>query len=534
MAKKSGWIREFYREKLRPVWFIRIIKNAVWTLLWALRWKIAYPVERAFSQLGLFVRWKIAYPAAQSIQSFVWFARWRMGYPAAQFFRSFIWVSRWRVFRPLVRAIVPRPILNRLHRLRGGGAKGLFWHWMSPPLSLVSLTTAVSGLGRTGHSRPVGFDDLFNYQPGTPSVTAEVIASLCMAEHVHAVPSMVFPRVSQSAVHSLEQDYEFPEIVVTQISEAEVIGRSNLTVWNNMMLHHDLYRFSHDFTSEELHGKIRVFPKKSMVARIAKPELQTQIAEAAVFTDSCSSNYAHWLTEVLPRINLFCRANPGSDVPLIVDAGLHRNIEASLLAVAGETKSIVRLGAGNSAQVKRLLVTSPTGYIPFERRSGSMSGHFHGVFSSYALSSLRRHLRDVLPESPDNPLKKIFLRRNSHSRLMRNERQLEERLIERGFSVVQPELLSFADQFHLFSNAEAVVGATGAALANLVFCPEDVRVVICLSSHPDHSYGYWQSMAAASGSCVSYVLGPIEGAKATGVHADFSVDIDDVIRAIDH
>jgi len=116
---------------------------------------------------------------------------------------------------------------------------------------------------------------------------------------------------------------------------------------------------------------------------------------------------------------------------------------------------------------------------------------------------------------------------------MRNEQQLGEKLVGQGFSAIQPECLTFAEQYYLFANAEVIVGATGAGLANLVFCSKSTRVIICISTHPEHSYGYWQNMAAASGNKVNYVFGPTVGPAAQGVHADFRVDVDAVVRALE-
>jgi capsular polysaccharide biosynthesis protein len=54
---------------------------------------------------------------------------------------------------------------------------------------------------------------------------------------------------------------------------------------------------------------------------------------------------------------------------------------------------------------------------------------------------------------------------------------LVEVLQSRGFTIVDPAELTFAEQVHLSGAAEMVVGSHGAALANLVFCSRGTSVV---------------------------------------------------------
>jgi hypothetical protein len=470
LEQRFPFLADFYRFRLRHYWILRIPKEAVWTALW-------------------FIRWKILHPAAIA----VWWA---------------VWFIRWKVLHPAIREVISRVSPRHIHMFVDQGVAALWRCWPKPSMPLLSLTAAVTA--RAGK-----------------------IETLGSPERVSLPALGVYPAESRSVLPPTSEAYEFPSIVVAELFDAVVSGCSNLVRSNGVTVHHDLYRFSHDFTSEELHGKILIDPRKNIVKHYLKPEIRHDLAVAAGFTDSCSQNYAHWLTEVLPRINLFCRLVREARIPLIVDAGLHANIEESLRAVAGDKAEIIRLGPDDAARVKRLLVTSPTGYIPFGRRSLEKLGHSHGIFSPYALALMCKHLGSVLEKPvPDLPTK-VFLRRNSLTRVMRNEQELEEKLVSRGFSVIQPECLSFAEQYRLFANAEVIVGATSAGLANLVFCSKSTRVIICLSTHPDHSFGYWHNMAAALGNKVNYVFGPAVGPAAHSLHADFLVDVDAAMRAIE-
>ena len=74
--------------------------------------------------------------------------------------------------------------------------------------------------------------------------------------------------------------------------------------------------------------------------------------------------------------------------------------------------------------------------------------------------------------------RRVYLSRRGQSmRVMVGEAAFEKALAARGFTIVRPETLSAGEQVALMREAEVVVGASGAALANAVFLPRGARVV---------------------------------------------------------
>lgn len=61
-------------------------------------------------------------------------------------------------------------------------------------------------------------------------------------------------------------------------------------------------------------------------------------------------------------------------------------------------------------------------------------------------------------------------RRGRTNRVMRCEQELEERLRDLGFTIVLPEHHSVDEQIEMFQGASTVVGSTGAAMANVLYC----------------------------------------------------------------
>jgi capsular polysaccharide biosynthesis protein len=85
----------------------------------------------------------------------------------------------------------------------------------------------------------------------------------------------------------------------------------------------------------------------------------------------------------------------------------------------------------------------------------------------------------VLAQAPAGQgARRVYLSRRGQSmRVMVGEAAFEKALTARGFTIVRPETLGAAEQIALMREAEVVVGASGAALANAVFLPRGARVV---------------------------------------------------------
>ena len=483
-------------------------------LFWRLRWRVVHPLSKIFYRAYWMFRWRIVHPIMNKLYSARWILLWRILKPISNYIQYGFWYVRWRVVYPLLKSVVPTAILRVLYPVRARGLVRFIKDLRIKSIALISFGQ-------------------YYARGQLPVVT------LIGPQAVRSPQPAMFPAEDSAFLGGSSYDYEFPAVNISVIPDAVVFGRSNMVSAGGALLHHDLYQFTHDYTSEELHGKLRILPRDALVKHYELLSPQTHHRQAALFMDSCSSNYAHWLTEVLPRINAFYNGLGKSGhhagnraLPLLLDAGLHINIQSSLMAIVGGAAQLVWVPNGTQIRVDQLTVTSPTGYVPFDRRSSTLSDYNQGKFSPRALAALREQLTTALPPSQHPTPKKVFLRRNSKARSMVNADAIEARLVDEGFDVVSTELLSFAEQFHLFSGAEVVVGATGAAFANLIFCKPTTKIVICIAKFEDTSYGYWQNLACASGNEVTYALGKISNTMIKTIHSDFWVDEAAVMQAV--
>ncbi|WP_298595574.1 glycosyltransferase family 61 protein [Zoogloea sp.] len=427
----------------------------------------------------------------------------------------------------LRRSWLGRLYVERLKRYRAVRS-GVIWLWQNGYPFYVNRVAPVVFRREAERWRPLVSvaDYALRPEAGQRHVLAE-------PTHLETPVPVAFPEKSRAVLVSPHESYVFPEIFVTTVRNASIYGGTNLVCVGGEVIHHNLYDFVRDYTSEELHGRTAIDPKRRRVRWLLRDSEPVRVESAAVFVDACAPNYAHWLTEVLPRVVLFCREERYADIPLVVNDGLHRNLVESLRMITRGTRRIIMLPIGRAIVASELFLTSVAGYVPFERRNTRLSGHSHGVFSPAAFAEMRRCLveaANAMP-SPDWP-RKIYLRRNSGVRKVINSAEIERALVARGYAVIEPEKLSFTQQVQLFSRAEAVVASTGAAVANIIFCPPGTRISIFISRFADTSYWYWQNIAAASGNVVRYVLGEVERGSTHGIHADFHVNVEDVLKSL--
>ena len=122
------------------------------------------------------------------------------------------------------------------------------------------------------------------------------------------------------------------EFKIFNLEKIKIIRNSDFFFLNNKVFHHEFYDLHKDYTSEELHGiaKINFFKTKIKFINFKK---NLYYSKGAIFTHACSQSYFHWLVEVLPRINLFCKLKKYKDFPIFIDEGLNKNILRSLKLV---------------------------------------------------------------------------------------------------------------------------------------------------------------------------------------------------------
>lgn len=349
--------------------------------------------------------------------------------------------------------------------------------------------------------------------------------TLVPAQTLQVPTPEIFPAKALGCFLTPPKPYVFPAITATVFRDATVHGSTNFIFVDGTVVHHDLYDFKNDYSSEEMHSRAIITLDKKRIYWFVRDVALPPLARAATLLDGCALNYAHWLTEVLPRAAILASEPAYDGVPVLVNAGLHANLMQSLKLVVGE-RPIIAVANRESVRVTELIVISPTGYVPFEPRKLYASNPSHGVFSPVAFHRMIERVQTSIGPHTDAATH-IYIRRNSNARNISNADMIEQQLVAYGFTIIEPEKLSFIEQAKLFSGAKVIIGATGAAMANAIFCQPGTQIGILIANHRKLLYRYWGNMLLAAGVRLSYITCRKEKIGAN-VHSEFMIDTADL------
>jgi hypothetical protein len=180
-------------------------------------------------------------------------------------------------------------------------------------------------------------------------------------------------------------------------------------------------------------------------------------------------NYGHFLVEMFPKAWLTARLLSGRHVNYIVHQTDILPVARDALTRIGINPFAISVTDERPVQCEALIVID-----------GLTS---HGVFQSPICAQA---LTDLAERIPAAPYPKVFVSRHSRDRMLHNQETVEGVLRDCGFAIVNPALMTLAEQISLFKGASTVVGPLGAALTNTAFCPRGSRIVaLTPQSFPD-------------------------------------------------
>lgn len=190
------------------------------------------------------------------------------------------------------------------------------------------------------------------------------------------------------------------------------------------------------------------------------------------------NNYYHCLFENLNRCLLVDDSVIPTDVPLLVDKVILSipSLQKVLsFLVQGSDRVVLPIEQGNLYHCKTLYYIDHLNYIiPHHRKMSSLPNE-----RSYYDQELLLRQRDVLLAHKSDKVMptRVFLTRAKAASRLYNEDEVFEAIKDWGFEKVAPEKLSFEGQMTLFNNAEFIIGGSGAAFSNIVFCREGCKIL---------------------------------------------------------
>lgn len=257
-----------------------------------------------------------------------------------------------------------------------------------------------------------------------------------------------------------------------------------------------------------------------------------QIAAGVHLMSEHDSNYFHWIAEVLPRLFVHEHLVQDKTVPLLVTGGLHANLHELLDAVRHARRPVKVLERGERHRVGRLFYPSDLSRIidVYDRAPG-LDTTFVPVT---VLAAMAASIKRAFGAASASDGTRLFIRRNAGYRKLLNEQEIEDMLARQGFRAIDPGEMPVCEQIAAFSRAEVIVGASGAALANMLWCAPACRILVLHSDHPYKKYPYWDAFARASRASIFYMSGP-RARTVSGLfeaHDDYTIDAGAVMAQV--
>lgn len=356
--------------------------------------------------------------------------------------------------------------------------------------------------------------------------------------HEQAFPAPVFHGRQPNDPESDWAVKTWPPIRVVRHRNVCVLGWSNFLLHKQVAVHPDLYVPNRDRSPVELHALGRM-NKGFTKVRIQQGLLIGRLPKAINLCDQTPYNYAHWMTEILPKLALLGTNQELRDWPILVDGGLNENQFESLQAVWPWPAEFIKLPSHELVRVDELLNVTPTSYCPHEFRDfhEAQREGFQFFFSGEALNHLRDCLRARYQRYASGRPRRLYLKRTPlwtyNNRNIANIDAIEDLLDARGLEMLNVTGMTIEQQAKLFMNAVTIVAPTGAALANMIFAPPGCRIVVLAAAYDGATYDYFHHLAHLLGHELSFVVGPQEDEDGYHMNRDFRIDPADMRLALE-
>ena len=199
---------------------------------------------------------------------------------------------------------------------------------------------------------------------------------------------------------------------------------------------------------------------------------------------SGNSNYYHWLFDLLPKLKLYSKIYDFKDLDYLYVEKLKEWQLLSLIPIGLEKMSVIDTKKYRHIEADEIVCTDHPSYYDGYIKEQSKN------IPNWIVEWLKEIFIKYAKKFPCND--KVYIDRSSPSIKhckFKNDEEISNFLTNKGFTKYKTEELNFFEQIYLFNNASYIVGAHGAAFANLAFCKKGVKVIeIRPKNHTDSNY----------------------------------------------
>lgn len=266
------------------------------------------------------------------------------------------------------------------------------------------------------------------------------------------------------------------EFYISSFRFVDLIGSSNLIMTRDKRVIYDLKYLLRSKNIRYSDFGIKYYNNNFCLVK--NNSIEEEIYRGIMMLGNYSWNYYHFLFEIISKFEKLNKLELDQDIPILMDEVSFEVPQYQELTNLFNTRNrkIKYLKKGRRYNIEKLYYLSPTNLIaPNFFKNNLISDH--DIFlNPDSIKFLRSHLLKLAAKS-SFPKRILLSRKNASKRRKYNEDEVFNYLENYGFVKVFPEELTILEQVSLFNGAEFIVGGSGAAFTNILFCNINCKII---------------------------------------------------------
>lgn len=272
-----------------------------------------------------------------------------------------------------------------------------------------------------------------------------------------------------------------PEVQLLEFENFIISGASTSFINDNSLY---IERYCNEVNANAVYDSGSVLSHNNKYALVRQSDLN-YVDNGFFLAGNGSWNYYHWLIEILPKLQVYLELGLyKKGIKLLVPDTVKDNVNLKFLLdciLDGIKIDIIFVSRKFSLHVKHLYHLTPINNILFnERKVGLSANILHLRYDS--LTFLTSKIEHFISSNENEMFssEKIFLARKEGGGRGYNQSEILPFLMKHNFQIIYMEEHDIRQQIFLFKNAKYIVGASGAAWTNLIFCNNSCKALTWL------------------------------------------------------
>lgn len=366
------------------------------------------------------------------------------------------------------------------------------------------------------------------YQKSHPNEFKEMISSS------HELVSYVKFIGEDNANHTTKT--ELQPIYLWNIKNATIIGESNVVIDSKGVgIFNHVTGENLNYTDPAIYCGKSIY-KLGSNRRINYSPIRAMrtIKNGISMVHTYSWNYFHFIIEILPKFQIIHNADIPKEIPLIFDSNIKKVPQfLELIKIFNiEKRKIIYIDKLEWLKVEDAYVVTPIHRFPLNLINPCIQKidtiAYHSGLIKWIRDHISSHLSDSASNASSSENKKIFLSRKSGKGRPYNESDVWNVIKDFDYKSIDTATMSIKGQIQMFSEANYIVAASGAALTNIIFCKPRTKVLVLYSIRD--SSNFYSTLAEILNIDLQYYIGIPK--DPTNIHTPFTIPIENFRNAM--